>query len=210
MKNIVLIFIFFIGFSCTNTTVLPATSSDIMNEINSFKGEKVVILNVWALWCVPCVEEFPMIVELNESNEDLEVIFVSADFEDELQQVKNFLEKQGVSPYSYIKKEKDELFIEGINKSWTGSLPFTVVFSKNKGIIVDSWEGKEPKSRFEVAIDIALNSSRSEDALFNNIINIFIIYIRGRIKNWFLDAKNRVRINRYRRKINKFKFCKRI
>ena len=158
MKNIVFIFIFFIGFSCTNTTLLPATSSDIMNEINSFKGEKVVILNVWALWCVPCVEEFPMIVELNESNEDLEVIFVSADFEDELQQVKSFLEKQGVGPYSYIKKEKDELFIEGINKSWTGSLPFTVVFSKNKGIIVDSWEGKEPKSRFEVAINIALNS----------------------------------------------------
>ena len=99
-----------------------------------------------------------MIVELDESNKDLEVIFVSADFEDELQQVKSFLEKQGVEPYSYIKKEKDELFIEGINESWTGSLPFTVVFSKNKGIIVDSWEGKEPKSRFEVAINIALNS----------------------------------------------------
>ena len=158
MKNSILVFFFFVGFSCTNTQVIPVTSFDIMNEINSFKGEKVVILNVWALWCVPCVEEFPMIVELDESNKDLEVIFVSADFEDELQQVKSFLEKQGVEPYSFIKNEKDELFIEGINESWTGSLPFTVVFSKNKGIIVDSWEGKEPKSRIEVAINIALNS----------------------------------------------------
>lgn len=159
MKKIIFFLLpLFLFNSCGKIDLFPATSLDIINEIKNYKGEKVVLLNIWALWCVPCVEEFPMIVELGRKNKDLEVIFVSADFEDEFEQVKKFLIRAGVEPYSFIKKQKDEAFIEGINPSWTGSLPFVVVFSKNSGSIVDSWEGKEPESRFEVAINIALNS----------------------------------------------------
>lgn len=150
------IYLFFL--SCNDIELIPTTSSFIVEKIKTYRGEKAVILNVWALWCVPCVEEFPMLVELQNDNENLEIIFVSADFEDEFENVKSFLVKQGVKPLSYIKNEKDDIFINGINPQWTGSLPYIIVFSKSKGIVVDSWEGKEPKSRFDLAINIALNS----------------------------------------------------
>ena len=129
-----------------------------MSKITNYKGEKAVLVNVWALWCSPCVEEFPMIVKLHNEINDLEVIFISADFEDQFQDVFSFLSNYDIGPESYIKSQKDEPFIQGTNENWTGSLPFTIVYAKESGSIIDLWEGKEPESRFISAIKIATNS----------------------------------------------------
>ena len=137
---------------------MPTTSEQIMLKIKSLSSKKAVLLNIWALWCVPCVEEFPMIVNLGEEHEDLEVIFISADFDEQKTDVQNFLKKQGLDSFSYIKSEKDDPFISGIHPDWTGSLPFTVVYAKNSGIVVDSWEGKDTESRFRSAVKTAINS----------------------------------------------------
>ena len=99
-----------------------------------------------------------MIVDFDQEIPDLEVIFVSADFEDQLSEVESFLTRQGLRQISYIKQEKDESFISGIHSKWTGSLPFTILYAKESGKIVDLWEGKEPESRFRTAINIALKS----------------------------------------------------
>jgi len=157
-KQTALFFLTLIFFSCAKVQLLPITSDSIIQEIKKYKGEKVVLLNVWALWCVPCIEEFPMIVDLGKEIKDLEVIFISADFEDQFKKVESFLNDEGVGGKSYLKQEKDEPFIQGIHPSWTGSLPFTIVYAKESGSIVDFWEGKEPESRFRTAINIAFNS----------------------------------------------------
>ncbi len=155
-----LIFIFSLSFiliSCERVELFPSTSEELLSNINSYKGNKAVLFNVWALWCVPCVEEFPMIAALDREYLDLEVIFISADFEEHMKEVKSFLQKNGVLS-SFIKKEKDDSFISGIHSDWSGSLPFTVVYSKESGNIVDYWEGIMPESRFRMAIKIALKS----------------------------------------------------
>tara|TARA_Y100001980_G_C14549292_1_gene331082 strand:- start:2580 stop:2987 length:408 start_codon:yes stop_codon:yes gene_type:complete len=133
------------------------TAEVLMDKISIHKGKSAVLVNIWALWCVPCIEEFPMIVNLHKKNNDLEVIFVNADFEDEFQDVLRFLNTHNIGPISYIKSQKDDPFIKGINPDWTGSLPFTLVFGKESGILVDFWEGREPSSRFRNAIDNAIN-----------------------------------------------------
>ena len=157
MKQLILVGVI-IYSSCGKVDLVPTTSSNLMKNIKTFKGEKVVLLNVWALWCVPCVEEFPMIVDLGKQFEELEVVFISADFDDQIDEVEGFLKKKGVFSTSYIKKEKDESFIQGIHPNWTGSLPLIIVYAKKSGSIVDFWEGKEPESRFRTAINIAMNT----------------------------------------------------
>ena len=92
MKKL-LMFICVLTFSCGKVDLLPTTASEINQKIKSYKGNKVVLLNIWALWCVPCVEEFPMIVDLDKEIEELEVIFVSADFEDQFNEVRSFLDR---------------------------------------------------------------------------------------------------------------------
>ena len=156
MKFFFVIFFTFLVFSCEKTKLFPVTAEILLEKISSFKGKKAVLVNVWALWCKPCVEEFPMIMKLQKEKNDLEVIFVSADFQDQFQDVRFFLNEQNVGSVSYIKKQKDDSFIERLHPSWSGSLPFTIVYGKNSGLIVDYWEGREPSLRFSQAISKAL------------------------------------------------------
>ena len=97
-----LIIISLINVSCEKVELLPSTSANINHKIESLRGEKVVILNVWALWCVPCVEEFPMIVDLDQEIEELEVVFVSADFDDQFNEVESFLKLEVQKQRSFL------------------------------------------------------------------------------------------------------------
>jgi len=49
-------------------------------ELRDFSG-KIVVLNFWATWCAPCVEELPTLVELQQQFRDkgVTVIGVSVD-----------------------------------------------------------------------------------------------------------------------------------
>ena len=53
-----------------------------------------------------------------------------------------------------------------LNQNWTGSLPFTIIYSKKSGsVIVDFWEGKKSESEFKSAIDIAINFNKKNSNL---------------------------------------------
>ena len=158
MKFIFVIFLTFFVFSCEKTQLFPVTAEVLLEKISSFKGKKAVLINIWALWCEPCVEEFPMIVNLQKKTNDLEVIFVNVDFEDQFQDVINFLNGHSVGEVSYVKRQKDEIFINGVHHNWSGSLPFTLIYAKKSGKLVDYWEGKKPLSKFTSVINKAINS----------------------------------------------------
>ena len=50
-------------------------------QLSSYRG-KVVVLNFWATWCAPCIEEIPSLNELQRQMPQLVVLGVSVD-EDE-------------------------------------------------------------------------------------------------------------------------------
>jgi cytochrome c biogenesis protein CcmG/thiol:disulfide interchange protein DsbE len=47
-------------------------------DLNKLRG-KVVVLNLWATWCAPCVEELPSLLALQQKIPSLAVIGVSTD-----------------------------------------------------------------------------------------------------------------------------------
>ena len=146
------IFGFFFCFNCGGFELRLITVDELLREVRSYRGEKAVLVNIWATWCKPCVDEFPMIVNLENSEKDLKVIFVSADFIDNKKEVKKFLIQQNLKEDLFIKNQKDQKFIDGLHKDWTGALPFTILFGKTTGKVVDYWEGKRSKKEFLAAI----------------------------------------------------------
>ena len=152
-----IILILIIG--CEQPDLHHATAESIYYNVISKKGEEAVLLNFWATWCAPCVAEFPMIVDLaDEYENDLAVYFISVDWLDEKKKAISFLKKQGVDWTTFIKDEKDNAFINGIHAEWSGALPFTILYGKTSGEVVDFWEGEQPDERFTKAVNAAINS----------------------------------------------------
>ena len=103
----------------------------ILTAIAEKKG-KVVLLNMWATWCEPCVDEFPDIVMLYNKYKDqgFDVVTVSHDFVESF--ADSFLVAQNADFTNYMKEiEQDgNDFIIGIDKDWYGALPATWLFDR--------------------------------------------------------------------------------
>ena len=161
MKKIfLLLLILFLGCNNSDIKLKTVEASDINNQIKKHKGSKAVLINFWATYCVPCIEEFPMIVDLSKkySEKGMQIYFVSADWLDRKKEVRDFLLEKDVKGLSFIKEEgNDNNFINEISREWSGALPFTIVYDKN-GNLSDYWEMKKNKDRFESAIIKAIKS----------------------------------------------------
>jgi thiol-disulfide isomerase/thioredoxin len=151
-------------YGCQKRSPAPveiATAAEIKNKIAAHHEKQAVLVNFWATWCQPCVEEFPTITDLmvQYKSKGLQVYFVSVDFIDNLEGVKAFLAQMGVYEPSFIKPDgNDNAFIDGIHKDWSGAVPFTIVFSRATGKVESFWEGVASRDQFEQAIIAALNS----------------------------------------------------
>lgn len=129
--------------------VTPVTAADIQRTVRE-SGAKAVLVNMWATWCGPCREEFPGLVRVARKYEGrgLKVMLVSADDDAEMATVKKFLAEEGVDFPAYIKAEKDQPFIDGLDKQWTGALPATFLYD-GSGTLRDFWEGGVTFNVFE-------------------------------------------------------------
>jgi len=71
---------------------LPAASADFrltdsdgkLHRLIDYRG-KWVIVNFWATWCSPCLEEIPDLVAITESRKDVRVFGVAMEFQDSKQ-----------------------------------------------------------------------------------------------------------------------------
>lgn len=158
--RIIIVFTFIL-FSCVDqkpTDVLvDATASEIVQKVSSFEGEKAVLVNIWATWCIPCIEEFPYIMQLKEKyGDDFELIFVSGDFPEAKDEAKEFLKTQDVNFTTYYKVGNDNEFITTFSDIWSGALPYTVIYKKDGSVQVE-WEGKQEFDVFEAELLKAIN-----------------------------------------------------
>ena len=116
---------------------------------------KVVVLNFWATWCVPCREEFPDLVRLEKAYRDrgVSVVGVSIDLPKDMPKVEKFLAASAPDFPNYIKRVggDDQNFIESVDPKWGGELPFTVVYGRD-GKKAEVLSGKQSYASFEKAI----------------------------------------------------------
>ncbi len=101
------------------------------------KNDTVYVINFWATWCKPCVEELPYFELLNENYGiyNLKITLVSLDF-------KSQYDKKLV-PFVKDNDIKNEVillnapnyndWISKVSKSWSGSIPATLIVHASSG-----------------------------------------------------------------------------
>ena len=109
--------------------VEPVDQNGLYKLINERRG-RILLLNIWATWCQPCVEEFPALMKLAQTDTMVEVIGISVDYADEIHsRVIPFLKKLKVPFKIYVAKfEKQEDFIAVIDSTWSGAIPATYMY----------------------------------------------------------------------------------
>jgi thiol-disulfide isomerase/thioredoxin len=121
---------------------------------------RVVLVNFWATWCVPCREEFPELSRLQAKYgpRGLQVLGVSTDFASQMPAVEKFLAEQKPRFPNYRKKSggDDQQFIDAVETSWGGELPFSVLFARD-GKKARPFSGKHTYREYEREILKLLN-----------------------------------------------------
>ncbi|MCE2991148.1 MAG: TlpA family protein disulfide reductase [Nitrosomonadaceae bacterium] len=97
-------------------------------------GGRLLIVNFWATWCAPCLEEIPMFVEMQAKHgvNGLQIVGIAADSSSN---VANFVQKLKIN-YPVFADEARALEFSKRVGNRLGLLPFTVVLSPQGDILL--------------------------------------------------------------------------
>lgn len=125
---------------------LPALAGGAV-KLSDLKG-KVVIVNFWATWCPPCLQEMPSLNEIYNEYKDkgVEVLGLTLD-EEGLPVTKPVLTKLGID---YPILESDKSTYQKYGHILT--IPFTYIIDK-QGVIQKKFINRQDKAAFAAALD---------------------------------------------------------
>ena len=93
-------------------------------------GDTTFVINFWASWCKPCVEELPAFEQLKSTtvNKKIKVLLVSTDLKSKLESsVKNFVKSHNLTGEIYVLDETPGSFAQKVDPKWSGALPATLI-----------------------------------------------------------------------------------
>ncbi len=137
---------------------LISTESTTLSELkNSLKknDDKLYILNFWATWCKPCVEEMAHFdsIAIANSSSGVELIFVSLNQRKEQKIVERFIERRGIQSKVIILNEQNaNSWINEVDSSWSGSIPATLFYKNGKKLFF--YEGEINAELLEEKINL--------------------------------------------------------
>jgi|SRR5215471_7197101 len=84
------------------SSVAGKTAEDIALNVDGKSGHlsdyrgKIVVLNYWATWCPPCVEETPALIELNKRISPRNGVVLGVSVDEDEQAYKKFIQDHGI------------------------------------------------------------------------------------------------------------------
>lgn len=134
MKRFLFLFSFLLFFTAGLSQIKTYDFDRLQPRLSS-ASDSVFVVNFWATWCVPCVKELPEFEKINEnySGQKVKVLLVSLDNPDNLEsRVLPFIEKHGLkSEVVLLDDPQSNRWIPMVDESWTGSIPATVIFTRD-------------------------------------------------------------------------------
>lgn len=131
-RNLLIVAILFPSIVSFSQEIKKIRIADLEKIISESKTP--LIINFWATFCIPCIEEIPYFqraVKRHESD-GVKLLLVSLDLKEDYVKIRPFAAKRKFTANMvWLNESNADYFIPKIDSTWSGSLPATL-FVNNK------------------------------------------------------------------------------
>ncbi|WP_165251848.1 redoxin domain-containing protein [Paludisphaera soli] len=109
--------------------------------------DKYTVVNVWATWCGPCVQELPEFVTMNRMyrGRPFRLVTISLDDPAKKDQALATLKDKRVAATNYILDSADrDAFAEALDPKWPGPVPYTLILAPGGEVVYRKSGGVDP------------------------------------------------------------------
>jgi thiol-disulfide isomerase/thioredoxin len=119
----------------SDITVKSYTYNELKPLLNK-QNDSIYVINFWATWCKPCIEEMPYFEKLNQeyASKNVEVLLVSLDFPKQIEsRLKPFIKNKNIkSKVVLLDDINEDIWIKAIDENWSGAIPATLIYNKDR------------------------------------------------------------------------------
>jgi len=162
MKTFSVIVFLFFATAVNAQQVRSVKITELENTIKESKGP--LIVNFWATFCVPCLQEIPYFQEITEQykSKDVSLVFVSLDMKEAYPVKVNDMAKKLrlVYPVVWLNETNADYFCPKIDTTWTGGMPSSF-FVNNATGYHKFFERPLSKDELEKEIQVMLSPGKN-------------------------------------------------
>lgn len=133
---------------------------EVLKKRYETKNDTLYVVNFWATWCKPCIEELPYFEQCNNefNSRPVKIILANLDFNSRLKTgVEPFIERKDIkSNVVHILDTDPNLWINQVDSTWSGAIPATIMIKNGKKLFFKEGEmnSRELKQTIESFISI--------------------------------------------------------
>ncbi len=110
-----------------NVSAKKISFRQLQERMETTSVDTILVINFWATWCKPCIEEMPVLEEIPTMYKGtaVKVLLVSLDFTDQIEQkVRPFIKKNGiVNEVVVLDESNPNDWIPKVDPQWSGAIP---------------------------------------------------------------------------------------
>lgn len=135
MKRLINICIISVAFLTANGQDIPRWK---ISQLESYiqNAKQPTIINFWATFCKPCIEEIPYFQKLVKKYEssNVQLLLVSLDLPEGYKKIKPFAKKRKIiAPIVFLDETNADLFCPIVDKTWSGAIPASLFINPKAG-----------------------------------------------------------------------------
>jgi thiol-disulfide isomerase/thioredoxin len=124
------------GKAEAQTPKVPLVKLAHLQKYMNSTADTTYIINFWATWCKPCIEELPYFeaIQKQYAGQPVQVVLVSMDFAKDVdKKVNPFVARHKIKSTVFLLDEPDQnAWIDLVDPSWSGAIPATLLVNNSR------------------------------------------------------------------------------
>lgn len=129
------------AFTTVSMSDIPVYNFTELEPLLNQQNDTTYIVNFWATWCKPCIEELPYFEELNEYayGKKMKVVLVSLDFKKQLEtKLIPYLNEHKIRSEVVVLSDPDSnSWIGKVDENWSGAIPVTLIYNAKSNLFLE-------------------------------------------------------------------------